>query len=117
MDRDRVRSVFRVTFTLLLAGTASLAAPALGQVSGDAGSDPVERLAAPHLPHPRAGSPAHVGPARATGVNDSTWVGHSIQTQNPLDHTTFSYGPFHAGVGLFRPRAGGSAAENIGFWG
>ena len=116
MDRDRVRSVFRVTFTLLLAGTASLAAPALGQVSGDAGSDPVERLAAPHLPHPRAGSPAHVGPARATGVNDSTWVGHSIQTQNPLDHTTFSYGPFHAGVGLFRPRAGGSAAENSGFW-
>jgi hypothetical protein len=54
---------------------------------------------------------------RATGSGlDSIWIGHSIQTVNPLDHSTWSYGPWRVGRGNNRPHPSGSAADNSGLW-
>jgi len=114
--RIRIRSIPGLAAALALTAATCHWSSARAQGPGDVGSDPVERRVSPARPHGHRGGASRAGLARAALIGDSIWIGHSIQTQNPLDHTTFSYGPYHVGVGLNRPKAGGSAAENSGLW-
>ena len=87
--------------TLLLAGVAAFAASTvLAQSVEELLANPAERLVTPRIPAARPGLLARSRPTRITTGSDSVWVGHSIQVQNALDHTTFSYGPYHVGRGL-----------------
>ena len=102
---------------VVLAGASAFAASAvLAQSPEELLANPTERLVTPRIPAARPGLLTRSRPTRITTGSDSVWVGHSIQIQNPLDHTTFSYGPYHVGRGLNRPKVGGSAAENSGVW-
>jgi len=114
-SRLSILSAPRLSAAFALIAASCLSRPALAQSPEDLGGDPVERIVLPGL-HSRTPRAARARPARSLNTPDSIWIGHSIQTQNPLDHTTFSFGPYHVGVGLFRPKGAGSAAENSGFW-
>ena len=117
MSTPRLDSQRHRFASLLLVALAVIAAPpAHAQSYEGVSGDPGDRVLISRAAHARSGSTSYARPARVATGNDSVWVGHSIQIQNPLDHTTFSYGPFHVGVGLNRPQAGGSAAENSGLW-
>src|SRR5690349_11704202 len=79
------------------------------------GAEPVDRLV---VARARPTSPSrHISLVRATSSGlDSIWIGHSIQTMNPLDHSTWSYGPWHVGRGNNRPPPSGPAADTSGLW-
>src|SRR5262249_48912710 len=93
-------------FALVFLSGVAAGSTARAQSAEDFNGDLPSKLVTPRIAS-RSGHGARVSPARVSTGSDSVWVGHSIQVQNPLDHTTFSYGPYHVGVGLNRPNPGG----------
>jgi len=110
-----------VALLLLLGASASMTSLALAQTE-DLRGDLANKLINAHSSKAGMTRAARQSPARINdpfpGTVDSVWVGHSILHQSAGNFYTYSWGPFHVGVGRNRPSTNPAnpPENNSGIW-